>query len=78
MTLPNTTESSTTSAWIQGGKYGLIVAVDTADVSRYGHITTYPSDSNTVSLQIPFAEGIAPEHTVIHDGPCGWEDAVGI
>ena len=78
MTLLNTTESSTTSAWIHGGKCGLIVAVDTPGVSRYGHITTYPAAADTVALQIPFAEGSVPKHTVIHDGPCGWEDAVGI
>lgn len=78
VTLPNTTESPTTSAWVQGGKYGLVIAVDTADVSQYGHITTYPSDSDSVTLQVPFAEGKIPEHSILHNGPCGYEDMIGI
>lgn len=56
----------------------MIIAADTADVSKYGHITTYPSDADTVALQTPFAGGIAPDHTVLHSGPCGWEDMVGL
>jgi hypothetical protein len=45
---------------IQDGKYGLIIAVDTADVSNRGHITTYPGDSDTVMLQIPFRQAGFP------------------
>jgi hypothetical protein len=78
ITLPNTTASPTTEAWIQGGKYGFLLAVDTADVSRFGHITEYPSDSDTVSLQIPLKSGSVPEHTVLYDGPCGWNEMVGL
>ena len=74
MTLPN----STGEAWIQGGKYGLIIAVDDARVSTYGHITTYPGDADTVTLQIPFKEGTEPVHSVLYEGPCGWEEMVGI
>lgn len=78
VTLPNTTESPNTSVWVQGGKYGLIIAADTANVSRYGHITTYPSDADTVAVQIPFADGAAPGHIALHDGPCVWEDLIGL
>jgi hypothetical protein len=78
VTLPNTTISPTTSAWIQGGKYGLVVAVDTANVSKYGHVTEYPSDADTVSLQIPFKDGKIPDHKVLYDGPCSWTEMVGI
>lgn len=78
MTLPNTTASPTTEAWIIGGKYGLIVAVDTADVSKYGHVTTYPGDADTVALQIPFKAGYVPTYTVLHPGPCKWSEMVGI
>jgi len=56
----------------------LIVAADTADVSKFGHITTYPSDADTITLQIPFAGGKVPDHTVVHEGPCTWDDMVGI
>ena len=78
LTLPNTTAGPTTEAWVQGGKYGLILAADTADVSKYGHITTYPSAADTIGLQVPFAGGRVPEHTVLYDGPCGWAEMVGI
>lgn len=77
MTLPNTTASPTTEAWIQGGKYGLIIAADTHDVSKHGHITTYPGDSDTVVLQIPFKAGSVPKHTVLYRGPCRWNEMVG-
>lgn len=78
ITLPNTTITPTTEAWIQGGKYGLILAADTPNVSRYGHITMYPSDADTVAMQVPFADGKVPDHEVLHEGPCGWAEMVGI
>jgi len=74
VTLPN----ATGEVWIQGGKYGLLIAVDNAAVSKYGHITTYPSDADTVTLQVPFASGVAPDHTVLHEGPCTWPEMTGI
>ena len=74
VTLPN----ATGEVWIQGGKYGLLIAVDNATVSKYGHITTYPSDADTVTLQVPFASGVAPNHTVLHEGPCTWPEMTGI
>ena len=66
VTLPN----STHEAWILGGKNGLIVAADTAAVSTLGHVTTYPSQEETMALQIPTAGGIVPPHTVLHEGAC--------
>ena len=78
VTLPNVTAGPTTEAWIQGGKYGTILAVDTADASKYGHITTYPSDADTVTLQIPFAGVEVPMHEVLYEGPCAWSETIGI
>ncbi|TFK47212.1 hypothetical protein OE88DRAFT_827783 [Heliocybe sulcata] len=66
ITLPN----STAEAWVVGGENGMIIAADTAAVSTYGHITTYPSTMQTVALQIPTEGGIVPNHTVLHSGPC--------
>ena len=66
ITLPN----STHEAWIIGGKNGLIIAADTADVSKVGHISDYPSQEETMSLQIPIADGVAPPHEVLHEGAC--------
>lgn len=53
------------------------MAVDTPDVSRYGHITTYPGDADAVTLQVPFEDEV-PEHVVLYDGPCLWSEMTGI
>ena len=74
ITLPN----STADAWVQGGKYGLIIAADSAEYSTYGHKTTYPSDADTVALQIPFESGYMPTHSVLYEGPCRCSEMVGI
>lgn len=74
ITLPN----STADAWVQGGKHGLIIAGDSAECSTYGHISTYPSDADTVTLQIPFEGGYFPTHSVLYEGPCQWSEMVGI
>ncbi|KOS45468.1 hypothetical protein ACN38_g3591 [Penicillium nordicum] len=70
ITLPN----STTEAWIQGGKNGAILALDTADVSALGHFTTYPSQDRTTSVLIPLGEKGIPGHRVLHNGPCQGEE----
>jgi hypothetical protein len=70
ITLPN----STTEAWVEGGKNGAILALDTADVSALGHYTTYPSQERTTALQIPLGEKGVPSHRVLHMGPCKGED----
>lgn len=63
------------SATIKGGKDGLIIAADTADVSRKGHDTKYPSEQETIGIQIPTADGKAPAHTVLYPGPCKKRDS---
>ncbi|KAI0280680.1 hypothetical protein BGY98DRAFT_914353 [Russula aff. rugulosa BPL654] len=64
ITLPN----STVDACVRGGKDGFIFAADTAAVSG-GHLTNYPSNSETVALQIPTG-GTIPQHNVLYSGPC--------
>lgn len=64
ITLPN----STVDAYVPGGKNGLIFAADTAAVST-GHSTNYPSNSETIALQIPTG-GSIPQHNVLYSGPC--------
>ncbi|KAI9879906.1 MAG: hypothetical protein M1830_006573 [Pleopsidium flavum] len=66
ITLPNSKQE----AWIHGGQHGLIIAADTAAVSKEGHITKYPSKKETTALQIPTAEEAVPEHIVLHEGAC--------
>lgn len=84
ITLPNTTTTSKTEAWITGGKYGSILALDTPDVSTWGHITKYPSDQETVGLQIPLREEegegggvVLPGHVVLYEGGCVGEEVNG-
>lgn len=69
LTLP----TSTDEAWIQGGKYGLIVAADTANVSTHGHHTQYPGNEATIALQVPFAS-TGLNHSVLHRGGCEYEE----
>lgn len=57
------------SLYIVEGVNPLIVAVDT-DPRAPGHLTFYPSDKETVALQVPFRDGRVLEHTVVHRGPC--------
>ncbi|KAJ5972368.1 uncharacterized protein N7479_002286 [Penicillium vulpinum] len=70
ITLPN----STTEAWIQGGKNGVVLVLDTADVSTLGHFTKYPSRDRTTSVLIPLGEKGVPGHRVLHGGPCQGEE----
>ncbi|KAJ5123668.1 hypothetical protein N7448_009765 [Penicillium atrosanguineum] len=70
ITLPN----STAEAWVAGGKNGAILALDTADVSAFGHYTTYPSKEQTITLEIPLGNEGIPAHTVLHGGPCKGEE----
>lgn len=54
-------------AFIVGGAEGIIAAVDTTGT---GHNTSYPSNMQTIALQIPFTDGIIPQHVVVNEGPC--------
>lgn len=67
--------NSSDEAWIVGGKYGLVYA---DDVDTYGHYTTFPSKEETVLLGLPTADGRRPDHEVLHEGACTWEDLLGI
>jgi hypothetical protein len=64
-----TLANSSDQAFIFGGANGLIFAADTAAVSAKGHSTNYPSNSETIALQIPTG-GTIPDHNVLHSGPC--------
>jgi len=66
VSLPDSAQKAT----IQGGRHGLILAADTANISTFGHITKYPSKEVTVGIQIPTAYNEIPPHTVLHEGPC--------
>lgn len=63
ITLP----TSSDEAFVVGGTDGLIFITDTTGT---GHNTTYPANTFTRALQIPFADGTAPAHTVVNSGPC--------
>ena len=71
VSLPNSTQQAT----IQGGRYGLILATDTVNASKYGHITNYPSKKETVAIQIPTANNEIPSHSVLYEGACRHEES---
>jgi hypothetical protein len=64
ITLP---QDLTKELWVVGGKGGLLLAVDTTGL---GHVTTYPSDQETIAMVAPFKDGLVPEYAVIKDGAC--------
>ncbi|KID89007.1 small secreted protein, partial [Metarhizium majus ARSEF 297] len=74
-TLPDDPAASVT---VVGGDFGLIFAADTANVSKQGHISQYPSNTETIALQIPVRDGKVPAHEVLHEGACGANEVVGI
>lgn len=63
ITIPATGED----LWVSPGPDSMIIA---ADIIGYGHVTDYPSKQETVALQIPFKNGVAPPHHVLNHGFC--------
>ncbi|KAI1382131.1 hypothetical protein F4677DRAFT_400981 [Hypoxylon crocopeplum] len=74
LTLPN----ATGEAFVYGGRYGLIYADDTRDISGWGHRTQYPSSDLTIGVTFPVQDGVNPKNKVLHDGPCTVEESIGI
>lgn len=74
ITLP---DDNQTSAYVNGGQFGLIFAADTKNVSREGHRTQYPGVTETIALQIPTKDGKIPKHRVLHLGPCSISEVTG-
>jgi hypothetical protein len=72
ITLPD----SDVEAWVQAGKYGILIAADLKNVSKTGHITEFPGGADTVIAQFGFTGGKIPEHVVLYDGPCSFEELV--
>ena len=72
ITLP----SGAYEATIIGGKHGLVIATDTAERSQEGHTTIYPSNKETILIQIPIKDNIIPPHNVLHMGPCTSAESV--
>jgi hypothetical protein len=57
---------------ISAGKNSILIAVDTPDLSELGHISDFLEE--TVLLQIPFAGGVVPDHTVLYQEACSCEE----
>ena len=54
--------------WIEvGSSNQIVLALDTLGK---GHLTFYPGNTETVALQIPLADEEAPDHVLLHEGPC--------
>ena len=69
---------SKSEAWIEGGRYGLVIAADISSQSRLGHFAEFPGDAATVLVQVPTANGEVPEHDILYAGPCGWEEMINL
>ncbi|KAF2661038.1 hypothetical protein K491DRAFT_587915 [Lophiostoma macrostomum CBS 122681] len=66
-------------AWVHGGKYGFLIAADTVESgSVQGHETEFPSDQPTWLAEFPTVGGLVPEHILLHVGPCGLGDLIGV
>ncbi|OCK84767.1 hypothetical protein K432DRAFT_319778 [Lepidopterella palustris CBS 459.81] len=77
--IPNSTLSQEKSeAWIHGGRYGIIIAADTAEKSKSGHIAEFPSADETVLAEFPVAGDSIPEHSLLYTGPCKMADLIGV
>jgi len=74
----NSTNPTPVEAWIQGGRYGLLIAADTAEVSALGHYAEFPGDAPTVLVQTPFANNEIPAHTVLYERPCDYPELIGL
>lgn len=70
VTIPNSPQQAT----VYGGKYGLIIAVDTANVSKIGHVSSTIGKEELTALMIPTENGKIPPHKVIHRGACEKHD----
>ena len=70
ITIPNSTQQVD----VHGGKYGLVIAADTPDVSKIGHVSSIVGKEELTMLMIPTAKGEIPPHRVIHGGPCEEHD----
>lgn len=64
--------------WLHGGKYGLIIAADTADRTREGHRTEYPSAADSIAMEIPIRDREGFKYTVLHSGACRESDMTGL
>jgi len=65
-------QSVANTAFISSGTSGILLAVDTKDVSPVGHITE--TIEQTAMLFMPTANGTVPEHRVLHHNVCAGED----
>ena len=65
ITIPNSTQQ----AVFEGGANDIIIAVDTADKSAFGHISTTLNES-VAALQIPTRDGKIPCKKVLYNGAC--------
>ena len=89
ITLPNSTDD----VWITGGKFGVIVVADRngsdGHISQYPSaedtVALQVSWSHLrvrkwvlTERKIPFKDGVVPEHRVLRNKPCRWEEMIGI
>ncbi len=64
--------------YVSVGRGGMLIAADLKEVATKGHVTEFPGRERTVIAQFPVKGNKAPEHRILHVGPCNLEDLVGL
>lgn len=72
---PGTDNSTATTsvAYLMPGTLSssVLIAADLASTSTIaGHFTEFPSDEQTVLVQVPFLDNDIPAYSVLHHGSC--------
>ena len=60
---------------ISCGMNNLVIVVDTADMSKVGHVSEFLEASSL--LQIPFKDAVVPEHEVLYQDACRGDELLG-
>lgn len=55
---------------MEGGRNGLILAIDTKQTGSVGHVASYARDSLMNGVALPVRGNQVPKHKVLYGGPC--------
>lgn len=69
--------NDSTDAYLTAGEFGLLFAVDTADVSLTGHASASLGNTETVFAQMATEGGVLPNHRRVHMGACDATEMAG-
>jgi hypothetical protein len=52
----------------------MLIAADLKELAAKGHVTKFPGQDRTIIAEFPVAGNKAPEHSILHPGPCTLAD----